>query len=91
MKDVSLAIHKSAWYSFLRNTFRTLIIKQHKIVKLAVPFNIRLHVGNTCIMCANLQLGNLDVHAFYYHIPYLDSATLIYCAIDLIADLIFET
>ena len=40
-------------------------------------------------MCANLDLV---VHAFYYHLPFsiIDSATLIYCAIDPIADLNLE-
>ena len=34
------------------------------------------------------HLGYLVVHAFYYHLPFSfqDSATLIYHAIDLIAD-----
>ena len=41
-------------------------------------------------MCAHL--GYVVVHAFYYHLPFsfIDSATLIHCAFDLIADLNFE-
>ena len=40
-------------------------------------------------MCVCAHLGYLVVHAFYYNLPFsfLDSATLIYYAIDLIADL----
>ena len=45
-------------------------------------------------MCvpSRAHLGYLVVHAFYYRLPFsfLDSATLIYCAIDLIADLNME-
>ena len=45
-----------------------------------------LLLEKTCV-CAHL--GYLVVHAFYYNLPFsfLDSATLVYCAIDLIADL----
>ena len=39
--------------------------------------------------CGCAHLGYLVVHAFYNHLPFslIDSATFIYCAIDLITDL----